>query len=131
MTCYALLFLIGGAGYGMIELLWRGHTHPTMIALGGLCLAAIFFIDKHISRPLLVKALIASAFITLSELVVGIAVNRLLDMRVWDYSDIPLNLWGQICPLYCLYWFFLSIGAIFLCRLIDRSVFSKYPLIFG
>lgn len=131
MTCYALLFLIGGAGYGMIELLWRGHTHPTMILLGGLCLAAIFFIDKHTSHPLLVKALIASAFITLSELVVGLAVNRLLDMRVWDYSDLPLNLWGQICPLYCIYWFCLSIGAIFLCRLLDRSIFSKYPLIFG
>mgnify|MGYP007072511315 FL=1 len=33
----ALLFLIGGALYYCIEILWRGHSHWTMAVVGGIC----------------------------------------------------------------------------------------------
>ena len=36
---YPILLLIGGVGYGCIELAARGYTHWTMVVLGGLCLA--------------------------------------------------------------------------------------------
>ena len=32
-----LLFPIGSAGYGLVETLWRGHTHWTMLVAGGVC----------------------------------------------------------------------------------------------
>ena len=40
---FFLLFFIGGALYGLIEILWRGYTHPSMPVLGGLC---FFWLDK-------------------------------------------------------------------------------------
>ena len=40
-VCLKLLVLavIGGAIYVGIEMLWRGHSHPSMFILGGLCFA--------------------------------------------------------------------------------------------
>ena len=32
-----ILFALGGAGYQAIELAWRGWSHPSMVAVGGLC----------------------------------------------------------------------------------------------
>ena len=36
-----IIFLFGGVGYGLIELLWRGRTHPSMVLTGGFCFAII------------------------------------------------------------------------------------------
>ena len=32
-----LIFVIFGLAYGLIEILWRGYTHPSMVILGGIC----------------------------------------------------------------------------------------------
>ena len=41
--CFSLLhmmavFVMGGLGYGAIEILWRGATHWSMLLTGGICL---------------------------------------------------------------------------------------------
>ena len=59
--------------------------------------------------------MIGSAVITGVELIVGCIVNLILKLEVWDYSNMPLNLLGQICPLYSLLWGFLTIPIVFLC----------------
>ena len=38
------VFFIGAAGYGLLEILWRGYTHWTMLICGGIC----FFLIYHI-----------------------------------------------------------------------------------
>ena len=38
----ALFLFVGGISYGLLELLWRGRTHWTML-LGGVC----FLCRKH------------------------------------------------------------------------------------
>ena len=37
-----------------------------------------------------------------------------MSLNIWDYSDLPFNLMGQICLLFSVFWFFLSIIAIWL-----------------
>ena len=37
LACSLILFLFGGTGYAMLELLWRGFTHWSMFVLGGVC----------------------------------------------------------------------------------------------
>ena len=32
-----LMFPIGALGYGLIEILWRGYTHFSMLLAGGIC----------------------------------------------------------------------------------------------
>ena len=106
----ALIFLTGAIGYAIIELLWRGHTHPTMILAGGLSFISFSFISKKLrNTPLLIKAVLASLTVTLIELIFGIVFNVWLEMAIWDYTDQPFNFLGQICPLFSIFWFALAV----------------------
>ena len=119
----AMLFSVGGLAYAIIELLWRQRTHWTMIITGGLCFIALFRIFKKVKRAgLFFKCLIGSGVITGIELAVGVVVNLLLKLNVWDYSSIPLNLWGQICPLYSILWGLLTMPILFVCNKMQKIV---------
>ena len=37
-----------------------------------------------------------------------------MGLEIWDYSDLPYNLLGQVCLLYMNLWFLLSLPAILL-----------------
>ena len=105
--------LIGGFGYGLIEVLWRGYTHPSMLLLGGVSFLSLMIIPQRLARvPLLLRALVGCAVISILELITGILVNRILRLGVWDYSLRPFHLLGQICPLYSIYWLLLSISVL-------------------
>lgn len=110
-----LLFLIGGRLYTWIELLWRGHTHWTMFILGGLCFVIMGLLNEHIfpwSLPLLWQSVISAIIITVFEFVTGCIVNLWLGWNVWNYSDIPFNLLGQICLPFFFLWIGLSVFGI-------------------
>ena len=49
------LFFVGAFGYGQIELLYRGYTHWTMLASGGVLLLVLHALDRVLPRrvPLL------------------------------------------------------------------------------
>ena len=106
----------GGLLYIILELAWRGHSHWTMFILGSLCFALIGAINELLPwcMPLWKQALIGAAIITVLELLTGCIVNLWLGWAVWDYSDMPLNLLGQICVPYILLWIPVSLAAIIL-----------------
>lgn len=107
---YCLFFVLGGTGYALIELLWRGRTHFSMIIAGGICFISFSLIaDMFREKPILYKAVLCSLSVTTVELIFGVIFNIILKMNVWDYSKMPLNLFGQICPLYSLLWGGLSL----------------------
>ncbi len=92
--------LVGAFGavlYGSLELLWRGRTHWTMLILGGISFAIMYLIATRSNWPLPQKWICCAAIITALEFISGIVVNLCLGWNVWDYSDRPLNLFGQIC----------------------------------
>ena len=98
-----LLFLLGGMGYVAMELIYRGRSHISMFAAGGLCFLLIGALEH--ARPRLpgpLRALAGAGIITMVELAVGLAVNR--DYMIWDYRAQPGNFCGQICPRFCLLW---------------------------
>ena len=120
---------LGGVCYALIEVLYRGHSHPTMILLGGMCLVGIDLIDQLFTRyptrfSTLLAMLLSTVLILLLELVFGLICNQLLDMHIWDYSKEPFALWGQICPRFALYWFFLSFPALHVSRGLHRVWFG-------
>lgn len=120
---YMLLFAIGSIGYALIELLWRGRTHWSMMIAGGICFIMFSVIEDHlVEMPLLVKAAIAAAFITTLELGFGIVFNIFLNMNVWNYNDMPYNFLGQICPAFSLLWCLLSIVMLPLARTINNKI---------
>lgn len=94
-----VLWTIGGTIYYMIEVLFRGFSHWSMFVLGGICMA--FFGKQGLwtewEDPIWKQVLRCTLFITAGEFITGILVNKLMKWDVWDYSDQPMNLFGQIC----------------------------------
>ena len=102
-------FFIGAAGYGCVEMIWRGFTHPSMLLTGGACLLLIRRINVRFrEKTVLYRCIISSAAITYVEFWVGCVVNRIMGLGVWDYSGMKLNFMGQVCLEYSLLWILLS-----------------------
>ena len=109
-----ILGFIGGLLYIIIELIWRGYSHWTMFVLGGLCFVCLGRINEVIpwNMPLWQQALIGTAIITGLEFITGCIVNLWLGWNVWDYSNVPFNVLGQICLPYILLWIPISLAGI-------------------
>ncbi len=109
IECNLTIFGVGAVGYGLIEVLWRGNTHPSMLLAGGISFLGLSKISKKLKNSsLFIKALAGCGFITTVELVFGIIFNVILKRKVWDYSKMPLNIGGQVCALYSFFWLILS-----------------------
>ncbi len=109
-----VIFLAGGFIYGLLEILYRGHTHPSMFVLGGICLVWVGGLNSFFRRtpPLVVQMLLGALFITTAEFACGLIMNVWLGLRVWDYSNIPYNLMGQVSLRFCALWIGISLPAV-------------------
>ena len=111
------LGVLGGGAYVGLEYLWRGYSHGSMFAAGGVC----FLLLGQVRRmPALIRPILGAAVITGVELVTGLLVNQ--SYQVWDYRRNPGNFLGQICPAYTLLWLPLSLIAMALYPHADRLV---------
>ena len=120
-TDLSVMGVIGGITYMGIETIWRGHSHWTMGVLGGLCFVLIGMLDEVQDHPPLWLQMVQGAvLVTALELITGLIVNRWLGWGVWDYSDVPFNLWGQVCPQFMVAWFFLSAAAVWMENALHR-----------
>lgn len=117
------VFALGSILYGLTEILWRGWTHWTMLLCGGICFTLMYLVSGS-ELSLVKKWLLSTCIITTVEFVAGCIVNLRLHWQVWDYSSLPFNLLGQICPRFILMWFALSIPGLALCTLLHR-LFSR------
>ncbi|MCI9503743.1 MAG: hypothetical protein HFG76_17585 [Hungatella sp.] len=89
-------------------LLWR--TAPWNISVSRsmtslICLA---------SRPNLRQVVIGACVITALGFLTGCVVNLWLEWDVWDYSQLPGNVLGQVCPQYFILWLPVSLAGIIL-----------------
>lgn len=122
------LFCVGGILYGVIELAWRGHTHISMFLVGGLCFVLIGALDE-VKRPMCVFAQlpVAALIITAVEFVSGVIVNIMMGLDVWDYSDLPFNVLGQVCLPFSAMWLGLSLPAIIIEDSLRVILFNESP----
>lgn len=117
-----IVFIIGALGYSIIEMLWRGFTHWTMAIAGGICFLIIYNVNLRIRSGIIIKCILSSISITAVEFIFGIFFNLILGLHIWDYSALPVNFMGQICLLYSVMWFFLSIPLIKLCNILKTTL---------
>lgn len=118
---YILIYLSGAALYGLLELFWRGWTHWTMLLCGGACFLLMYLIQPF-PLPLWRKCVLSASAITTVEFYTGCIVNLALGWQVWDYSCLPWNLLGQICPQFLLLWLALSPPGLWLCSRLRRLI---------
>ncbi len=121
--CSLGLFCIGGGVYNLIEIFWRGYTHWSMFIVGGTCFHLIGKIGSHFQKwNMARKCALCSLAVTAVEYVSGCLFNLRLKLNVWDYSEMPFNLSGQVCLLYTVLWGFLSATAMPLYRFFRRKL---------
>lgn len=118
-----VIWYIGGLLYMGLEIAWRGWSHWSMFLLGGLCFWLIDRLGRQ--RSFLTRMLLGAAIITALELACGLLVNRLLGLAVWDYSTMPLNLWGQVCMPFTLLWIPVSAAALLIDGTLRHRLFGE------
>lgn len=108
-----LLWFWGGTVYFLLEVAWKTAAgKPEMISWTMLVLAVLLTIPVERCGeqlpwgvPLWLQALACAALVTAAELAAGLILNVWLGLGVWDYSDLPGNFMGQICPQFAAVWF--------------------------
>ena len=127
------LFAIGGMTGWVIEVFYRRFvsqkhwvnpgflTGPCLPLYGeSLC---ILYLLAHLEGYLYIEPvwleklllfIIMSAAITALECVVGVIMLATTHVRLWDYSKLPGNIRGIICPLFTFFWGLLSAVYYFL-----------------
>ena len=112
-----LLWFFGGALYFVLEVAYKTATgHPERISWTMLVVAIVLTIpvercgaELPWGCPLWLQAAACAALVTAVELVAGLLLNVWLGLGIWDYSHMPLNLWGQICPQFSFVWWALCL----------------------
>lgn len=123
----AVIWVIGGLIYGIVESLWRGYTHWTMILLAAVLSIPLDAFNERIGWdwPLWLQAVTGGTIVTVGEFVAGVILNLWLGLGIWDYSGIRGNLLGQICVQFWFAWCGLSLVAIVLFDFIRYRLFGE------
>ncbi len=96
---YLFLWAVGGSIYYTFEMIFRSSSHWSMFVLGGVCFVFCAVQGRILlwEDPLWLQLIRCMIFVTSMEFITGIIVNKWLHLNVWDYSALPLQLFGQIC----------------------------------
>ena len=94
-----------------------------MVLLGGVCFVLVGILDEVQHKPSIILQMLQSAvIITGLEFITGCIVNLWLGWQVWDYSNLPFNVLGQICLPFTLIWFFISYLVIKIENLMHKMI---------
>lgn len=116
-----ILFVAGGGLYALIEAVWRlllgrPPTHWAMFFVGGIAFLFVGAINEYLpwDTPFWKQMLIGDILILVDEFVSGSILNIWLKLGIWDYSNMPFNILGQICLPFAVAWLALAAVAIVL-----------------
>ena len=124
---YLFLLCTGGSIYYLIEILYRGYSHYSMFLVGGACFVIIGLLNEGMSWDLCIEKQVILGWISvlLVEFISGCILNLWLGLNIWDYSDLPFNILGQVCLPFALLWIPLIIIAILLDDSLRYSFFNE------
>lgn len=125
---YVMLMFIGGFVYTICEMVYRTYSHWSMFIVGGLCLIIVGLLNEGILPSkwgLAPQCLVGAVVITIVEFLTGLVVNVWLGLKVWDYSDLPFNVMGQICLPFTLIWVVLALIAILVDDQVRYRIFGE------
>lgn len=136
-----MLFCVGFTLYQSMEGVWKtfpptqafeGAESFTMGILGGCALLLIGQLNKKFTfnMPIWLQAIIGGLGITFVEFFVGLFMNKWLcpllgKPLIWDYSCLPGNFMGQICPQFTCMWILLSFVCVFVDDFLRWKVYGE------
>lgn len=71
------------------------------------------------------QALLGTVLVLVLEFAAGMILNRGLGLALWDYSHLPVNLYGQISLLFAAYWFLLCPLVFWMDDLLRHVLYRK------
>ena len=103
----------------------RGFLHGPLLPIYGFGAILILFVTLPVENDLRLVWLLGMLAATALEYVVGAAMERLFQVRYWDYSKHRFNLHGYICLSSSIAWGFLTIFMTHVIhKPIERAVLS-------
>lgn len=65
---------------------------------------------------------IGSMFLTtLLEYLTGLVLEKIFKQKWWDYSDVPFNIQGYVCPKFAVFW---GLGCMFVVRILHPHIMT-------
>ena len=124
---YFILGWFGGSTYCSLEVIFRGRSHWSMVALAFVLFLLIGELNEILpwEMSLAKQGIIGACMVTVLEFVTGCIVNIWLGWNVWDYSNMPLNILGQVCLPFSLLWILLSIVCIIVDDYLRYLIFNE------
>lgn len=124
---YAYLFWFGGSFYVTLEVIYRQYSHISMLILAGLVFIIIDLLNEiwGWETSLILQILVGTVIATIGEFITGCIVNLWLGLNVWDYSNLPFNLYGQVYLQFTLIWMPIILLAIVLGDVIRWRFFDE------
>lgn len=117
-------YCFSGGVYMTIELLYRQYTDYHMFYLAGFIGLLILCVNEWLSyeTDFVVQVFICGTCALVGELICGILFNA--DYHIWDYRELPFNLFGQIQLYFAFAWY--SLAAIFI-PILDYIDYYMFP----
>lgn len=128
---FVFIFFIGSTFGYVLELFFRRIVHKKWVNPGflvgpylpiygfGLCTLTVIYLifSKLVVNPFLIIILMGLSM-TLIELIGGLSFIEAGGVKLWDYSQMPGNFKGIICPQFTLIWTLL--GAVYYYFIADK-----------
>ena len=124
---YFILGAIGGCTYTTIEVWYRGYSHWSMTILAAIVFIAIGMLNEGMDwdTPFGLQMLYGGLIATGLEFVAGCILNLWLGWDIWDYSNMPFNILGQVCLPFFFVWCGLAAVIIIADDVIRWKVFGE------
>ena len=120
------IFMTGGLIYYFLEIAVRHYSHYSMILCGGMATLLCGGLNQTFKRmSVLLQMVISAVIVSELEFIKGYIFNIGLNCGIWDYSDVSLNLMGQICIPYSLLWMLIAPAMIYVDDNIRCNLFGE------
>jgi uncharacterized membrane protein len=112
---FIILFAVYSFGGWMIEVVYRSFNQKKFVNAGLLYGpfipiygfgAFLVLLLEHLfsSFGFFVKLALYGVVLTIVEYVVGVLIEKIFHVQLWDYSENRFNLHGRVCILYSCFW---------------------------
>ena len=96
-----------------------GFLNGPYCPIYGVGMLFVIYALYPISDNLLLLFIGSFVLTTLLEYLTGIILHKLFKTRWWDYTDMPFNIGGYVCPAFSLMW---GLGACFVVKFIHPAI---------
>ena len=113
------------------EFVNRGFLTGPVCPIYGIGVVCVALLLRPVEDNLVLLFLGSVLLCSIIEYLLGLLSDKLLHLRLWDYSDVPFNLQGYVCLKFSLVW---GLACVFIVRLIHpifRSAVRHLPHTLG